>query len=405
MNFIFSIFHLISWVVFIYLACNTCYLFLIAICGRLIKEKKYPLADEKYRIAILIPCFREDHIIRDTAEQARAHDYPQDRFTVTVIADKLKQETVEALRLIPVDVLTVDLNMKSRSLHAALETPTVINSDIVMILDADNIMALGCLEKVNAAFHAGLRAVQCHRTAKNKNTSVALLDAMSEEININLFRRGPALAGLSAAPIGSGMAFETAVIREIFSSAEILENAGEDREIDIQLMVRGIKMEFIEDALVYDEKVASAGVFEKQRIRWLEAQVNHLKRFFDDDIKKAPKSLLFFNKFFQNLLLPRVLTLLVFCFVVCLLGMDYLFHWSLLKPGPVVWIIMMGLYFLTLFISIPRSFYNRHTMLALSQVPVLMISMIRAVFQMKKKRKEFIHTPKSFNSGENKKGA
>ena len=88
--------------------------------------------------------------------------------------------------------------------------PQCCDTEIVMILDADNIMAPGCLEKVNAAFHAGL-AMQCHRTAKNKNTPVALLDAMSEEININLFRRGPSVAGLSAAPIGPGMAFQTAV--------------------------------------------------------------------------------------------------------------------------------------------------------------------------------------------------
>jgi cellulose synthase/poly-beta-1,6-N-acetylglucosamine synthase-like glycosyltransferase len=148
-----------------------------------------------------------------------------------------------------------------------------------MILDADNIMAPGCLEKVNAAFHAGFEAVQCHRTAKNKNTAVALLDAMSEEININLFRRGPSLAGLSAAPIGSGMAFKTALVREIFSTQMILENPAEDREIDMQLMQRQIKMEFLDDALVYDEKVTNAGIFEKQRVRWLEAQVNHVRRF------------------------------------------------------------------------------------------------------------------------------
>ena len=38
------------------------------------------------------------------------------------------------------------------------------------------------------------------------------------------------------------------------------------------------------------------------------------------------------------------------------------------------------------------------TMAALSRVPLLMFSMIRAVLQMKKKRREFIHTPKSFTS-------
>jgi len=392
--------HIFSWAVFIYFAANTLYLFVIAVCGRLLKGEKFKIQNHKYRIAVLIPCIREDSIIVDTAQQAIAHDYPFSRFNVTVIADKLKSESVNELKLIPVEVLEVNLSMKSRSLHAALESPSVVNSDIVMILDADNIMAPGCLEKVNAAFHAGYKAVQCHRTAKNKNTSIAMLDAMSEEININLFRRGPSVAGLSAAPIGSGMAFNTDLIREIFSTEEILENPGEDREIDMQLMRRNIKMEFLDDALVYDEKVASAIVFEKQRVRWLEAQVNHVRRFFDDDMKMAQKTFLFYNKFFQNLLLPRVLTLVVFFILLATLVVQYLFHLPLLEPVPAIWIAMMALYFMTLLISIPREFYSMQTVIALSRVPLLMFSMIRAVFQMKKKRREFIHTPKSFTSQE-----
>jgi cellulose synthase/poly-beta-1,6-N-acetylglucosamine synthase-like glycosyltransferase len=372
------------------------YLFVIALCGRFIKPQRLSIQEEKFKIAILIPCIREDQIILDTAIQAMAHNYPTSKFTVTVIADKLRSETVYALRKIPVEVMEVNLNMKSRSLHAALEKLKNDNPEIVMILDADNIMGPNCLEKVNAAFHAGFEAVQCHRTAKNKNTAVALLDAISEEININLFRRGPSLAGLSAAPIGSGMAFSTALIREIFSTHGILENPGEDREIDMQLMRRQIKMEFLDDALVYDEKVNNAEIFEKQRVRWLEAQVNHVKRFFDADMKATPKSFLFYNKFFQNLLLPRVLTIVVFFFLVMVIAVQIFSHLPLLEPPPKIWLAMMGLYFLTLLISIPRSFYRIQTLAALTKVPLLMISMIRAVLQMKNKRSEFLHTPKSF---------
>jgi cellulose synthase/poly-beta-1,6-N-acetylglucosamine synthase-like glycosyltransferase len=401
MNTFYFIGHIFSWAVFIYFAANTLYLFVIALCGLVIKGKKFDIQSDKYQIAVIIPCLREDHIIQDTARQAKMHDYPDSRFTVTVIADKLKPESLNELRKIPVNVLEVDLNMKSRSLHAALESPVVASSDIVMILDADNIMAPGCLEKVNAVFHAGYQAIQCHRTAKNKNTAVALLDAMSEEININLFRRGPAVAGLSAAPIGSGMAFKSSLIRDIFSSQEILGNPGEDREIDMQLMQRKIKMEFLDDAYVYDEKVASAVVFEKQRVRWLEAQVNHLRRFFDTDMKNAQKTFLFYNKFFQNLLLPRVLTMVVFCVLIATLLVQYVFHLPLMQPSLPIWIAMMGLYFLTLFISIPISFYSIQTLRALSHVPLLMFTMVRAVLQMKKKRTEFIHTPKSFTEHKN----
>jgi cellulose synthase/poly-beta-1,6-N-acetylglucosamine synthase-like glycosyltransferase len=396
MNFIISLIQIISWAIYIYLAISAGYLFLIAICGILRKGRKFIPVNKKHKIAVLIPCFREDLIIPDTAKAARMHDYPAEYVTIVVIADKLKPETVIALRKIPVEVLVVDLNMKSRSLHAALETQPVMETDLVMILDADNIMEKGCLEKVNAAFDAGFQAIQCHRTAKNKNTPVALLDAISEEININLFRRGPAAAGLSAAPIGSGMAFKTSLIRDIFSSEAILENPGEDREIDMQLMKRKIKMEFLEDAFVYDEKVASAAVFEKQRVRWLEAQLNHLKRFFDEDMKTAPKTFIYYNKVFQNLLLPRVLTLVVFCLLVVILGIQAVFHFNILVPSSFFWWAMMGIYLLTLGISVPRYFYNSKTVWALATVPVLMLSMIRAVLQMKKTRKEFIHTPKSF---------
>jgi cellulose synthase/poly-beta-1,6-N-acetylglucosamine synthase-like glycosyltransferase len=372
----------------------------MALFGRLTKGRKYKMQSEKHRIAVLIPSFREDQIIVDTALQTSEHNYPRSRFTITVIADKLKPETMQRLKQIPVHVMEVELGMKSRSLHAALESPVIIDSDIVMILDADNIMAPGCLEKVNAAYHAGIMAMQCHRTAKNKNSEVALLDAMSEEINTNLFRRGPALAGLSATPNGSGMAFDTTLIRDIFSSRKILENPGEDREIDMQLIQRKIKMEFLDDAFIYDEKVATAGVFEKQRIRWLEAQVNQVRRFYDSDMKTAQKTIIFINKFFQNLLLPRVLTLVVFFIIIMILLIQHFFQLPLVRPYFFVWFTMMALYLLALLISIPRIYYSTRTLWALSRLPLLMYAMMRAVVQMKKKRQEFIHTPKSFVSEE-----
>jgi len=56
----------------------------------------------------------------------------------------------------------------------------------------------------------------------------------------------------------------------------------------------------------------------------------------------------------------------------------------------------MLLYAITLFISIPNSYYNLTTFKAILHIPVLMASMVKALFQLKKNRKEFLHTPKSF---------
>lgn len=390
--------YLIFWLLFIYLASGTIYLFIIAIAGRFGRLPAFTTATQKNKIAVIIPSYKEDAIIIDTATKARMHNYPRQYFEVLIAADKLQPETVAALRAIPVQVLELDVNMKSRSVNAAMQYLDGKGFDIAVILDADNVMGEGCLEKINDAYNKGYKALQCHRTAKNQQTPVALLDGMSEEININLFRRGPAVLGISAAPIGSGMAFEFGLLKEIFSTTHILNNPGEDREIDLHLMKKGIAMQFIDGAYVYDEKVSSSAVFEKQRVRWLEAQVNHVRRFFDTDLKDTPRTTVYYNKFYQNLLLPRLLYIMVFGIFGMLAIASLLFGWHFLRPSSTTWLFIIGIYILTLFISIPARFYTMATVKAIAQVPVLMLSMVKALLRIKKGRKEFLHTPKTFTN-------
>lgn len=387
---------LLFFLLFIYLAASILYLLVVAIAGRLGRLPAYGVHAEKKNIAVIIPAYREDAVIIDTVKNAVAHNYPADNYRVVVAADKLQPSTISQLHLLPVTVLEVDVNMKSRSVNAALQYLDESSYDIAVILDADNIMGSNCLEKINAAFQQGCQAIQCHRTAKNQQTAVALLDAVSEEININLFRRGPALLGIGAAPVGSGMAFSFKLIKEIFSAAPILNNPGEDREIDMQLMKRRIFMHFIENAFVYDEKVADSAVFEKQRVRWLEAQVNHVKRFFDADMKDAPRTCTYFCKLFQNLILPRLLLILLLGVLLILLFFQWTFSFQILAPPAVYWVSIIIAYVLVLICSVPAQFYNLATVRAVMQVPVLMIAMVKALLKIKSGRKEFLHTPKDF---------
>jgi len=389
--------YIFFFVLFVYMAAGTLYLLVVAIAGRFGRLPDYggPVADKK-RIAVIIPSYKEDNIIVHTAQEAAAHHYPH--FRVLVVADKLQPETVAALRQVPVQVLEVDANMKSRSVNAAFDVLNAADFDIAMILDADNIMEEGCLEKVNAAFVKGAQAIQCHRTAKNQHTPVAVLDAISEEININLFRRGPAVLRISAAPIGSGMAFQFGLLKTIFSQEHILNNPGEDREIDTWLMKQGVLMEFLNDAYVYDEKVANAGVFEKQRVRWLEAQINHVKRFFEPDMKDCPRTAVYYNKLYQNLLLPRLLFIMVFGLLAVLLLLQYILATRFMSPAPGWWLGLMISYAGVLFISVPRRFYNADTFRAVLHIPALMLAMVKALLKIKSGRKEFLHTPKTYTS-------
>ncbi|HEY0679692.1 MAG TPA: glycosyltransferase family 2 protein [Chitinophagaceae bacterium] len=400
-NLVYTIGYFISMVIFLYLASGIVYLLILTLSGHARKKKKFDTALSKQKIALLIPAYKEDAVILDTALQAAQHDYPRDRFEVFVIADQLKDETILKLQSIPVNVVRVqfETSTKARSLHAVIQRISGKEFEYVMILDADNIMAPGCLEQVNAAFAGGCASVQCHRTAKNKHTAVAVLDAISEEINNHLFRKGPRGLNVSANLIGSGMAFRYEDIRAILDLPHILSNPGEDREIDLQLMKSNIITEYLDDAIVYDEKVSSSQVFERQRVRWLEAQVMHFKRFFQADMRTAPRNANYWNKFIQTLLLPRSLYILVLGFVMVLVALQWIFDLSFLYPSASWWIGITLVFAITLLLCIPASFYNRATLKAVLHIPVLIFSMVKALLQIKKKRTQFIHTPKNYTSG------
>ena len=156
------ILHIIFLVLFVYLSINTLYFFVVAVAGKLYRSPKYAANEKKKRIAVLIPSYKEDHIIVNTARKAAAHDYPKDKFDVFVAADQLQKETIEQLRAIPVNVLEVqfEIGSKARSLNKLLNHIPENDYDVAIILDADNIMMPGTLEKLNDAFQHGFRAVQ-----------------------------------------------------------------------------------------------------------------------------------------------------------------------------------------------------------------------------------------------------
>lgn len=386
------------WILFVYMLINVLYLFIITVAGKISRSTRYGTNPSKKRIAVLIPSYKEDDIVVNTARKAREHDYPADKFDVFFAADQLRKETIEQMRAIPVNVLEVqfEIGSKARSLNRLLNYIPEDQYDIAIILDADNIMLPGCLEQVNDAFQKGYKCVQCHRIAKNRNTPVAVLDAMSEEINNHFFRKGLRSIGLSSTVIGSGMAFEFKKIKEIYNKEGILGNPACDREVDFETMKAGITIEFIDNAFVLDEKVASRAVYERQRTRWLESQIIHLKLFFDKKQGYLPKTADYWNKLFLNLIPPRLIFLATFTLILFIIALQVIFRFTILSPDQKWWLLLTIVYLSTFIIAIPSSFYNGKTVRAVLYVPVLMFSMLKALFKMKVSRKEFLHTPKSF---------
>ena len=170
-------------------------------------------------------------------------------------------------------------------------------------------MATDFSSKINEAFKRGYQVVQGHRVAKNLNGAFALLDAASEEINNSIFRKGHRALGLSSALIGSGMAFNYKLFKDFMAGVNAI--GGFDKELELKLNREKITIEYLSDALVYDEKVQDKQVFENQRRRWLSAQFIYFGRFIFPALWHLITrfNVGFFDKAFQLALLPRVLNL------------------------------------------------------------------------------------------------
>jgi cellulose synthase/poly-beta-1,6-N-acetylglucosamine synthase-like glycosyltransferase len=385
------------------LGLSTLYIFIFAFFGLFYKQKKRSKAIKHRRMAVLIPGYKEDSIIEDVAREALKQDYPKEAFDVVIIADSFLPETLEKLKNLPIKLIVVsfDVSTKSKALNKAMAQLTD-DYEVAVILDADNVMETAFLTKLNEAFESSFIAVQGHRTAKNMNTSLAILDAVSEEINNHIFRKGHRVLGLSSAIIGSGMAFDYHFFKNLMLNIKAI--GGFDKEIELKLLHDGYKIEYLHDAVVFDEKVQKAEVFSNQRRRWLSAQLH----YFRQDIFKATKALLlngnvdYFDKAIQFIQPPRILLL----GAVFLLGVLFIAVNLVAANHPLYWIIwtaIIGTCMLAFMFSIPRTFYNADTLKAMASIPKGMLLMFGSLMKIKGANKKFIHTQHGVIHTEDKK--
>lgn len=394
-----TVWNVVQIFLLLYLGGTGIYLCFFAVASLFDLPDKKNTSGKQLRFAVLIPGYREDEVIVEVAKEALNQNYPNELFDIVVIADKFDPETIQALEELPIIVYDVDfeISTKTRAINYALKNLDKNTYEAVCILDADNIMAPDFLEKINISLTGNYVAVQGHRVAKNLNTPFAILDAISEEINNQLFRKGQRVAGLSSALIGSAMAFEYNLFKKMIEEVEVV--GGFDKELEIRLLKNGYMIDYQPDAYVYDEKVQNAKVFSQQRRRWLSAQIH----FFGTNFYPALHALVnkgnfeYFNKAIQYLQLPRILLLGMLVILTLLSTFFASAIWFKL------WLTALVITLLALTLSVPLKFYRLRTLKALLYLPVGFIFMFLSLLKVKGANKNFIHTKHTYNAFQIKK--
>ena len=386
----------IEYLIFGYFAMSGLYIFVFSVAGNFYKKRRTPINKVQYKIAVFIPGYKEDAVIVEVAKSALEQNYPSNLFDVIVIADSFKADTITELNALPINLIEVSFekSTKSKALNKAMESLNE-NYNYALILDADNIMESNFLQKINDSFNSGYEIVQGHRKAKNYNTSYAILDAASEEINNHIFRKGHRVLGLSSGLIGSGMAFDYKLFKSMMSTVNAI--GGFDKELEFKFAEKRIAIEYLQDAIVLDEKIQKSSDFSNQRKRWLSTQFVYLKKYFMTGWKELlfKGNINFFDKVWQLIIPPRILLigitfLLFIIYCVLTFGLN-----TNTNVSVYAWLVCLTITVSAFILAIPKSFYNTNTLKAMLSLPSAFLRMALLLFKLKGANKKFIHTAHS----------
>jgi cellulose synthase/poly-beta-1,6-N-acetylglucosamine synthase-like glycosyltransferase len=372
-------------IILIYLTLGVVYVLFFSLMA-LFTSKKHNFSEAKNQCFLfMIPAYKEDAVILETVLNIERQPDLGENDKIVVIADQLSPFTLKKLQTTKAEVIEVFLK-KSTKANAINDALGKISPefDAVVLLDADNHLVPGFITKTKAMFSNGNKVIQTHRIAKNIDTNFALLDAISEEINNSIFRKGHSNVGLSAALIGSGMVMDFKEFKNFMEKIDVV--SGFDKQLELDLLRKGQKIAYLENAFVLDEKVRESKVFENQRTRWISAQFNFAKKnFFNAFTALFNGNVDYFDKVLQFLLPPRLILLgAVFLSLIINFFIDTFIVWNVgLAIG----------YTAGLWMAIPSYLRKIIRIKDFAFVPISFWLMLKAIFRFKRANQVFIHTP------------
>lgn len=266
------------------------------------------------RLAVVVPAHNEEHNVASAVASLLAAARPPAELDLIVVADNCSDSTAERARQAGARVLErVDAERRGKGFALAFGFDDALahGADAVVVVDADSRVGPQFLVELHAAFAAGARAVQGRYEASEESGAPPqrrLARLAFAAFNV-LRPRGRARLGLSAGLFGNGFGLEAALLRERpYGALSIVE----DLEYHLDLVSRGVRVEYVDGARVEAPLPTSDAGNRTQRTRWeggrLRMAALHLPRL----VLRLPGAPRLVEPALDLLLLPLGLHVLLF---------------------------------------------------------------------------------------------
>lgn len=263
------------------------------------KRKKFPKAKEQHKYGIVISAHNEEAVIGNLIKSIQKQNYPQEQLKIFIVAHNCNDKTAEIARELGANVYEYnnpDERTKGyalRHLYKCIEDDYgTQNFDGFIMFDADNILDINYIDKMNDAFEAeGCKnVITSFRNSKNFGSNIMSgLYGIYFMVGCVFESRGRTVCGCSTRVQGTGFIIPAEIVKNGWSYVTLTE----DWEFSADQVLRGKKIVYCDEAVFYDEQPTTMRVMARQRLRW---QKGHLlvfltrwKALFKSVFTRTPK--------------------------------------------------------------------------------------------------------------------
>ncbi len=253
----------------------------IALVGLFRRTKAIPAAAPQKKFACVIAARNEALVIGNLVDSLYAQNYPADLFEVIVAPNNCTDETEAIARQHGARIFLAQGTIRSKGEVLTQIVDDVLlreNFDAMCVFDADNLVDQNFLQRMNDALCNGAQAAQGFRDSKNPEQSAISGCYSICYWMLNRFYNGArATLGLSSLVNGSGFAVTTDLLRKLGGWHTCTMT--EDYEFSAQCAIAGGRVDFVPDAVIYDEQPLTFVQSWRQRRRWTTGSLQGLQTY------------------------------------------------------------------------------------------------------------------------------
>jgi cellulose synthase/poly-beta-1,6-N-acetylglucosamine synthase-like glycosyltransferase len=252
------------------------------------RQKDTQMRANRPSVLAVVPAHDEEAVIGGLVASLRQQDYPPDKVTILVVADRCSDDTARVATeagAVTLERTTGDGGKSAAIGYALARAESFGTFDVLAVFDADNRAARGFLNAAIRRVEAGEGFVQGRVDPKNPRSSwVAASSALGFFAISGLVQAPRERLGLSTPLMGTGWVASFSLARSLLESLTTLTD---DLELAAALALRDVRIAYEETAVVFDEKPVRLGVAMTQRHRWMQGRWAVLARYAGPLVRRA----------------------------------------------------------------------------------------------------------------------